>query len=124
MLARSLEEYESLKKELLKKFKGDLGCVVEFKGVVRNYDLVNNEKIPSQKFFAPKKTSEEVLRLSEKYKSTSSVIEVLVYHGTGELQIGEVITAISVFASHRKEAFEVLEALVNDVKRLHSNTCS
>lgn len=58
-------------------------------------------------------------KLSEEAKNKFDVIDILFYHNTGFLSIGERIASIAVFARHRKEGFEALEYIINEMKKYH-----
>ncbi len=119
MVTNNYSEYLRKKEEIIKNLKGDLGCVLEFHGFVRNYHLKKGKKVQCSGLEIKEDVPEILEDVVDKAKKSFQVIEVLVYHNTGFLKVGERISAISVFAKHRKEAFLALEFLIKEMKKHH-----
>ncbi len=105
--------------ELIKKYKGKFGCIVTFDGFVREYDIKDRKKIPSKGMYIDENILEKVKPIIDEAKCKFDIIEVLFYHNTGFLKIGERISSIAVFAKHRKEGFEALEFIISEMKKYH-----
>lgn len=95
---------------------GKLGCIVSFMGVVREigrnggkvlrlfYEVYEGEALRRMKEIA-----EEVI-------SKYGVIDIRIYHRTGEAEVGEETFYVFVAAKHRREAFQALMETVEKVK--------
>jgi len=62
---------------------------------------------------------EKLKLIIEDAKNKFDVIEILFYHNIGFLNVGERIASIAVFARHRKEGFEALEYIIDEMKKYH-----
>ncbi len=119
MVFKSYEEYfESLKK-LANKYKGKIGCIVEFNGFVRDYDFKEREKVPAIGLKVSEIVFEKLREIREKAVKNFDLIEVIIYHNVGFLKVGERIASIAVFARHRWEAFEALKFIIEEIKKYH-----
>ena len=95
---------------------GKIGCIASFIGVVREvgrnegrvlrlvYEVYNDEALKKMK-----KIAEEV---TDKY----GVVDVKIYHKSGEAEVGEETFYVFVAAKHRREAFQALMEIVERVK--------
>jgi|YelNatPaOPRAMG01_1025707.scaffolds.fasta_scaffold21603_2 molybdopterin synthase catalytic subunit len=95
---------------------GKIGCIVSFIGVVREvgrsegrvlrlvYEVYSDEALKKMKEIA-----EEV---TDKY----GVVDVKIYHKSGEAEVGEETFYVFVAAKHRREAFQALMEIVERVK--------
>ncbi|AIJ06023.1 molybdenum cofactor biosynthesis protein E [Methanocaldococcus bathoardescens] len=119
MIFNNYEEFCKKMDEYIEKYKGKYGCVVTFNGFVREYDIKNGEKIPSKGMHIDENILEKLKSIIEDAKNKFDVIDILFYHNTGFLNVGERIASIAVFARHRKEGFEVLEYIINEMKKYH-----
>ncbi len=119
MIVKTYKDYIEEKDKFIKDLKGKFGCILEFHGFVREYDLKEDEKIPSQGLSIDKKILEKLKNIEKKAKEKFNVLEILIYHNIGFLKIGERISSISVFAKHRKEAFLALAFVIDEIKKYH-----
>ncbi|MEO2117772.1 MAG: molybdenum cofactor biosynthesis protein MoaE [Methanocaldococcus sp.] len=119
MIFNNYEEFCKKMDELIKKYKGKFGCIVTFDGFVREYDLKNGEKIPSKGMNIDEDILKKLELIIEDAKNKFEVVDILFYHNTGFLNIGERIASIAVFAKHRKEGFEALEFVISEMKKYH-----
>jgi molybdopterin synthase catalytic subunit len=119
MIFNNYEEFCKKMDEYIEKYKGKFGCIVTFNGFVREYDIKNGEKIPSKGMHIDEDILEKLKLIIEDAKNKFDVIEILFYHNTGFLNVGERIASIAVFARHRKEGFEALEYIINEMKKYH-----
>ena len=119
MITKSYEEFSKKIDEYIEKYKGKFGCIVTFNGFVRDYDLKDGEKVPAKGMQIDEDILEKLKTVVEEAKNKFDVIDILVYHNTGFLNVGERIASIAVFAKHRKEGFEALEFIINEMKKYH-----
>lgn len=107
-------------KEIIDKIEneniGKIGCIVSFIGVVREmgrnggrvsklvYEVYNDEAL------------KRMNKIAEETISKYGVVDVQIYHKTGETAIGEETFYVFVAAKHRKEAFQALMEIVERVK--------
>ncbi len=95
---------------------GKIGCIVSFIGAVRGigrnggrilklvYEAYNDEALKRMK------------KIAEETIGRYGVIDVQIYHKTGEAVVGEETFYVFVAAKHRKEAFQALMEIVERVK--------
>jgi molybdopterin synthase catalytic subunit len=119
MIFNNYEEFCKKMDEYIEKYKGKFGCIVTFNGFVREYDIKNGEKIPSKGMHIDEDILEKLKLIIEDAKNKFDVIEILFYHNIGFLNVGERIASIAVFARHRKEGFEALEYIIDEMKKYH-----
>jgi molybdopterin synthase catalytic subunit len=90
------------------------GAVVTFIGYVRERDHGEAVEVLD---YTSHPTAEEVARaLAERLASEGRVIRLGVVHRTGHLVIGDIAVVAAVSAEHRREAFEVCHALIDEFK--------
>lgn len=91
-----------------------LGAVVTFCGVVRNHD---QDRQVVRLDYEAHPTAETVLRtLIEQCLADHTAEAVAVSHRFGSLVVGDPAFVVAVSSSHRREAFECAEAIVEVVK--------
>ena len=59
----------------------------------------------------------ELQKIREEALKTFPVIEILIYHRKGEVEVGETSFVVVVLAKHRREAFECCSWVVDEVKK-------
>jgi molybdopterin synthase catalytic subunit len=90
------------------------GAVVTFIGYVREHDHGEAVEVLD---YTSHPTAEQVAReLTDRLVAEGRVIRIGVVHRTGHLTIGEIAVVAAVSAAHRREAFEVCHALVDEFK--------
>ena len=89
------------------------GALVEFCGIVRDHD--HGRSIRSLDYQAHP-TAQQVIEQCCAEVAESTDLRVIAAHRIGALQIGDVALYAAVAASHRKEAFDACEELVEKVK--------
>jgi molybdopterin synthase catalytic subunit len=119
MITSNHEEFNRKLNEYIEKYKGKFGCIVTFNGFVRDYDLKDGEKVPTKGMNIDDTVLEHLKAVVKEAKNRFDVIDILVYHSTGFLNVGEKIASIAVFAKHRKEGFEALEFIISEMKKYH-----
>ena len=106
------EEDFSLDELVARMKKPEMGCIVAFLGIVRRDDEIKGLKVESDEM-----ALKELEALCEEAKEKFGVLDIQILHRRGFLSVGENIVAILVGASHRKEAFEACEFLINELRK-------
>ncbi len=119
MILKNYQEFLERKKILINNLKGKFGCVVEFEGFVREYDLKGREKVPAKGLDIKETIIEKLKEIREEAIRKYEIIEVLIYHATGFLKVGERISVVAVFARHREPAFSALAFIIEEMKKYH-----
>lgn len=91
----------------------DYGAVVAFIGVVRADPGVLGMEVETYDEAA----LEELKRIKEEAIARFGLSFVDVVHRKGHLSLGEVIVAVVCASSHRKEAFQACEYVIDELKR-------
>lgn len=91
-----------------------VGAVMTFCGQVRNHD--DSRPVVAIDYESHPNADAVVARIADSVAAASGACKVAVLHRTGHLEVGDVALGAAVSASHRKEAFRVLEELVEQVK--------
>lgn len=89
------------------------GAVVTFSGIVRNHD--HGQSIRSLDYQAHPEASRILAECCARIAAESG-LPLAAAHRVGSLQIGDVALFAVVAASHRKEAFDTCERLVEEIK--------
>ena len=119
MIFKTLDEYLRIKEEVAKELSGKFGCIVEFNGYVREYDIVDGREVPTSGLNIKDEVFFHLHEIREKAIEKFGLLEVLVYHNQGFLKVGERVTAIAIFAKRRFEAFSALEFIISEIKKYH-----
>ncbi|WP_038056757.1 molybdenum cofactor biosynthesis protein MoaE [Thermodesulfobacterium hydrogeniphilum] len=119
MVVKTYKDYMEKKEKFIRDLKGKFGCILEFHGFVREYDLKNGKEVPSRGLNIDKKILEKLKDIKKEAKKKFDLVEILIYHNIGFLKIGERIASISVFAKHREEAFSALAFIIDEIKKYH-----
>ncbi len=90
------------------------GALVTFCGQVRNHD--NARPVVAIDYEGHPDADQVVARIARAVAAESGACKVAVLHRVGHLKVGDVALGAAVSASHRKEAFRVLEEVVEQVK--------
>jgi molybdopterin synthase catalytic subunit len=101
--------------ELLKKrfTTPQTGAVVVFEGKPRNDNGISALHYEVYDDMALR----ELRRIREEILNTFPVMEILIYHRRGKVEVGETSFVVIVFAKHRREAFEACSRAVDEVKK-------
>ncbi len=103
--------------EEIKKRSRNIGAVVIFIGVAREFSRGRKVKKLYYEVFeemAMKKLEEIRRKAIERY----NLIDMIVIHRFGEIDINEKIVAIAAAAMHRKEAFEACMYYIDELKKI------
>ncbi len=103
--------------EEIRKRSRNIGAVVIFIGVAREFSRGRKVKKLYYEVFeemAMKKLEEIRRKAIERY----NLIDMIVIHRFGEIDINEKIVAIAAAAMHRKEAFEACMYYIDELKKI------
>lgn len=90
------------------------GAIVTFNGRVRNHD--DGNAVVSIDYEAHPDAGKVVERIAREAAAGSGACKLAIVHRVGHLEIGDIALGAAVSASHRTEAFNLLEAAVEQVK--------
>ncbi len=96
-------------KRIVERFKGDVGCIVIFVGVVKRKD--NNRGVICDVDW------EKMKKIKEDMKKRQDLLYLDVKVNSGLLEIGDLITTIFSVAYDRKSAFRACMECVDKIKR-------
>ena len=93
------------------------GANVVFHGTTRNHNL--NRRVIKLCYEAYETMVAKTIRfIVAKARSQLNFGRVAVAHRLGEVPIGETSMVVAVSAAHRAEAFEAIQAIIDDIKRI------
>jgi molybdopterin synthase catalytic subunit len=93
------------------------GAAVTFEGLVRNHN--DGKEVSSLEYMAYHEMAIKVgTHIINKAKMLYPVSDLFCVHRTGHLQIGEIAVWIIATSSHRKEAFDACQFVIDEVKKL------
>ena len=93
----------------------DVGAVVSFTGLTRGAtDGADVSRLSLDAY--PGYTEKVVAELEAETRARFSVIDVLVAHRWGDLEVGQPIVFVAVAAEHRREAFQAADFLMDQLK--------
>lgn len=119
MIFKDYKNYLENKERLCENLKGKYGCIMEFNGFVREYDIVEGKEVPAKGLNIKEIVIEKLKEIREEAIKQFGLIEVIIYHAVGFLNVGERVASIAVFARHRKEAFLALSFIIDEMKKYH-----
>ncbi len=119
MIFRNYQEYLDKKETLAQSLKGRYGCIVEFNGFVREYDIKGGKRVPAKGLNVGEVVIEKLKEIRDEAIKKYDLLEVVIFHETGFLEVGERVASIAVFARHRKEAFLALAFIIDEMKKYH-----
>ncbi|QER41269.1 molybdenum cofactor biosynthesis protein MoaE [Thermodesulfobacterium sp. TA1] len=119
MVFRDYQAYLQKKEELTQKLLGKIGCIVEFNGFVREYDLKEGKVVPAEGLHIKEEVFNHLEDIRKETIERFGLIEAIIYHNQGFLKVGDRVTGFAIFAKHRHEAFEALEHLITEIKKYH-----
>jgi len=94
---------------------GSFGATASFVGTMRDFnqgEAVNGMTLEHY----PGMTERELAKIVTEAEQRWSLLEALIEHRVGEIQLGEPIVLVCVWSSHRKEAFEACRFLMEELK--------
>jgi molybdopterin synthase catalytic subunit len=114
-VSRKLDPLDSLVEEL-KKSSNEVGAVTIFVGVVRG--TREKEKVLRLEYEAHETLAPQTIKtIIEEQKTKHGIIDAIVEHKVGTVQVGEEVMYVLVASKHRKEGRKALAELVDRIKR-------
>ena len=114
-VSRKLDPLDSLVEEL-KKSSNEVGAVTIFVGVVRG--TREKEKVLRLEYEAHETLAPQTIKtIIEEQKTKHGIIDAIVEHKVGTVQVGEEVMFVLVASKHRKEGRKALAELVDRIKR-------
>jgi len=103
---------------LISQLKGssdEIGAIAIFVGVVRG--TREDEKVLRLEYEAHESLAPEVMKkIIEELKAKYNLIDAIVEHRVGTVQVGEDVMYVLIASKHRKEGFQALTEMVDRVK--------
>ena len=104
-------EYQWLRQQA----PGKTGAIVCFSGLVREFgDRTDVHAIELEHY--PGMTEKHLQKICDEAKSKWAIIDILLLHRVGKISIGEPIVLVSVWTSHRGDAFDACRFIMEDLK--------
>jgi molybdopterin synthase catalytic subunit len=99
-----------------KRFR-EVGAIASFFGIVRGTSQKGKDVIGLDMEAYEDKAEKVFSSIAEEMKKRPGIVEVLIHHVTGHLDLGDLIFVVMVAGSNRKEVFPTLMETVEKVKR-------
>ena len=102
--------------ELIKSSLPSVGAVTSFIGYVRDFN--NNKNVNSINLEVYEKmVHKELTKITVKAKQKWELIDCLIIHRHGYLEVNEKIVLVACFAKHRQESFNACNYIMNYLKK-------
>jgi molybdopterin synthase catalytic subunit len=92
------------------------GAIAVFIGVVRGENNEGQKVVNMTLEAYEEKANETLTKITTELSQKQGIVDVQIHHMLGEFNVGEDVVYVSVAASHRKEAFDVLREAVGRYK--------
>ena len=100
----------------VKKNHSNIGAVTSFIGYVRDYN--NNTSVESINLEVYEKMAyKQFEKIIEEANIKWSLIDTLIIHRYGNLQVNDKIVLVACFSSHRKDSFEACNFIMDYLKK-------
>ena len=100
----------------IKKQHSNIGAVSTFIGYVRNSN--NNEKVNSINIEVYKEMANKSLEdICKKIHAKWEIIDTLIIHRFGKLNVNEKIVLVATFSMHRKDSYEACNFIMDYLKK-------
>ncbi len=93
----------------------DIGAIVSFVGLVRDFNLNDTVSTLTLEHY-PGMTEKALTNIAETAKNRWNVLDVVVIHRVGTLQPSDQIVLVAVSSTHRGEAFQASEFVMDYLK--------
>jgi molybdopterin synthase catalytic subunit len=114
-VSEKIDPLDSLIEEM-KKSSNEVGAVTIFVGVVRGTS--EKEKVLRLEYEAHETLAPQTIKnIVEELKTKHGIIDAIVEHKVGTVQVGEEVMYVLVASKHRKEGRKALAELVDRIKR-------
>jgi len=101
---------------IIKKLHSNVGAVTSFLGYVR--DNNNNTIVESIKLEVYEKMAyKQFEKIIEEANNKWSLVDILIIHRYGNLQVNDKIVLVASFSSHRKDSFEACNFIMDYLKK-------
>ena len=91
------------------------GALVVFQGIVRTHSRGKQVRALVYEAYGAM-AQKQMEQLAEEARRRWPILDLAIVHRTGTLQVGEISVVIAVTASHRGEAFDACEWLIDELK--------
>ncbi len=95
--------------------KGKFGATASFIGSMRDFNE-GDEVTGMELEYYPGMTEKHLQKICDEANSKWAIIDILVLHRVGKISIGEPIVLVSVWTSHRGDAFDACRFIMEDLK--------
>jgi molybdopterin synthase catalytic subunit len=97
------------------KLQGKIGATSSFVGTMRDFN--QNQQVQSMTLeYYPGMTEKHITRICDEASEKWTLLDYLVIHRTGEININDAIVVIAVWASHRGDAMDACRKIIEDLK--------
>ena len=95
--------------------KGKYGATASFIGLMRDFN--EGREVTSMFLeYYPEMTEKELNKIANKAKEKWNLLEILLLHRIGHIDIGEHVVLVSVWSEHRKNAFDGCRFIMEELK--------
>ncbi len=95
--------------------QGNYGATACFIGTMRDFN--EGEQIDAMKLeYYPGMTEKHLQEICEEANKRWNIIDILMLHRVGEINIGDPIVLVAVWSAHRADAFEASRFMIEDLK--------
>lgn len=94
---------------------GSLGAAATFVGTMRDFNEDETVERMTLEHY-PGMTEQHLYGICAEVERRWNVIDCLILHRVGEIQVGEAIVLVAVWSSHRAEAFDACRFMIEDLK--------
>lgn len=91
------------------------GAVVSFAGVIRNHDL--GRQVKAITYTAHPLADDMLSEVVAGFRHCYGVHAIAVQHRIGHLEVGDLALYVALAASHRAQAFDCIEELIDQIKK-------
>lgn len=94
---------------------GQYGATASFVGTLRDYNEGRQVHAMTLEHY-PGMTEKHIAKICEQAVSTWSLLDYLVIHRVGQINVNDAIVAIAVWAGHRGDALDACKFIIEDLK--------
>jgi molybdopterin synthase catalytic subunit len=95
--------------------KGKFGATASFIGTMRDFNEGDNVLSMTLEYY-PGMTEKHLKQICDEACERWTLIDVLLIHRVGEVNVGEPIVLVSVWTAHRGDAFDACRFIMEDLK--------
>ena len=116
MIKVQLEDFDiGAEIEALRAGHTGIGGICSFMGTVR--DIAGNEAVSTMTLeHYPGMTENHLTEICEQACKQWAVLDALILHRVGEIEIGDPIVLVSIWTAHRGDAFDACRFIMEDLK--------